>query len=213
MNGTDLRTFFAGLLWYEGAAAQSAPKPPFDGVLEAVAEYVGRHHKPPPAVADVLKSVGPDAIRPSVRHVRRRVDPDVIRLSVAKCLADAKRQHPTFAETVVRIIREKKLLDTAVYKKACLDKRQFSKIRKGAVFPDQFPYTPIKRTAVAMALALELPLDETEGLLKTAGLAFSDAIKADVIMRWFFVTRRFDIAEVNAVLFANKCPLLGSVRR
>jgi hypothetical protein len=110
------------------------------------------------------------------------------------------------------LIRVKNLSEVEVYTKARLDKRQFAKIRKGAR-PSGDPYTPSKETAVALALALELSLDEAGILLKKAGLALSDAIKADVIVSYFLEKRRYSVDEVNAVLYANGCPLLGTQSR
>ena len=117
-----------------------------------------------------------------------------------------------FAAFVMKLIRDRNLSEVEVYTKARLDKRQFAKIRKGAR-PTGKPYTPSKETAVALALALELSLDEAGTLLKKAGLALSDAIKADVIVSYFLENRRYSVDEANAVLYANGCPLLGTQSR
>lgn len=80
----------------------------------------------------------------------------------------------------------------------------FSKIRSN---PD---YTPRKRTILALAFALELTLEETQELLERAGYALSHAKKFDVIIEFFIQSSRFNIFEVNDVLFKYGLPGLGS---
>ena len=87
-----------------------------------------------------------------------------------------------FAATLLRLINVKGKTDAEVYKRANLDRKLFSKIRTGK------GYTPSKRTAIALAVALELSLDETDDLLDRAGYALSHAVKSDVIAEYFVTT-------------------------
>ena len=108
-----------------------------------------------------------------------------------------------FREMLLRLIDEKGLSDPYVYKKANLDRKLFSKIRCN---PD---YCPSRKTVIALAIALELTLDETSDLLSRAGYAFSPGSKADLIVEFCILNKIYDIFEVNMLLFKYGQPTLS----
>ena len=68
---------------------------------------------------------------------------------------------------------------------------------------------PSKKTAVALAVALELSLAETQDLLQRAGFALSRSVLFDVIIEYFITQRKYDIYEINNTLFAYDQQILG----
>ena len=110
----------------------------------------------------------------------------------------------SFSQAVLSLIDERGLTDAAVYKKANLSRQVFSKLRKDD------GYRPAKPTAVALAIALELDMDQTRELLQRAGYALSTASTFDAIVRYYIERRSYDIVAINQMLFAFDQPLLGS---
>lgn len=100
----------------------------------------------------------------------------------------------TFSEMLLRLIDKETDNVADIYKKAFIDRRHFHRIKTN---PD---YQPDKATVFLFALALELNVRETEKLLKTAGYAFSDSSKRDVIVKYFIEKKKYDIMEVEDAL-------------
>ena len=111
----------------------------------------------------------------------------------------------SFSQMVLRKIDEKGFeKDSDCYCKANIDRRLFSRLRCDE------KYHPKKTTAVALAIALELSLNETKELLLKAGYSLSHSIMFDVIIEYCILQKNYDIFEINELLFQYDQPLLGA---
>ena len=105
-----------------------------------------------------------------------------------------EKKEPSFSEKLFEIIDRKGLKDSAVYKKADIDRRLFSKIRS------DFDYHPAKNTAIRLCLALELDIIQTERLLESAGYCLSLSSTTDLVIRYCIEHKIFDIISVNEAI-------------
>jgi hypothetical protein len=108
-----------------------------------------------------------------------------------------------FSETLLKLIDRTGKKDSAIYKKANLSKQHFSKIRNNPA------YQPTKQTAIALALALELDLEQTKDLIGRAGYALSNSSKFDLIIRYFIEQKNYNVVEINIALYEFDQSLLG----
>ena len=109
----------------------------------------------------------------------------------------------TFSQALSRILREKDLTEPEVYNRVFMDRKLFSKIRNA---PD---YQPTKRTALLLAIGLQLNLDETRDFIGKAGFALTRSSRADIIVEYFLLHRIYDIQEIDETLYSFGEPTLN----
>ncbi|MGM9529163.1 MAG: macro domain-containing protein [Phascolarctobacterium sp.] len=108
----------------------------------------------------------------------------------------------SFSDRLFQLIDKKGLEEVTVYKKANMDRKHFSKLRKR-------DYTPKKPTVLALALAMGLNVDETTDLLSYAGLALAPNDKQDMIVKLCMENGVYDVLRVNELLFMHDVPTLN----
>lgn len=99
-----------------------------------------------------------------------------------------------FQNTLQQLIADRKLENSAVYTKALIDRKFFSKIISNK------DYVPKKMTVMALGLALELKFDEYVSFLASAGYAFMPSSKFDVIIKYCVLNEIYNLVEVDMIL-------------
>lgn len=107
----------------------------------------------------------------------------------------------TFSQMLLRLIDDRGLKDSEVYKKARIDRRHFSKIR------NDVHYVPNKKTVEAFTIALGLSVNEADELMNSAGYAFSKSSKQDIIISYFLENKIYDMFTINEVLDKYNQPI------
>ena len=150
------------------------------------------------------------------RRTRRRRDTELLceKSAVAEMMPCAmsgmsldeflRAKDAGFTEKLLELIAQRGMKNSAVYKRANISKQHFSKIIND---PNAKPSKP---TAIALALALELDLEETRDLIGRAGYALTGSSKFDLIIRYFIEKKNYNIVEINMALYEFDQNLLGS---
>ena len=98
-----------------------------------------------------------------------------------------------FQTLLFRYIDRTKLKDSDIYNRVNMDRRLFSKLRN-------LEYHPSKETIILLGLALELNIDELEDFLKSASYSLPTNNEYDLIIRFCFINKIYDVIEVNDML-------------
>lgn len=114
-----------------------------------------------------------------------------------------KKPGESFRDMLFRLIDERGLTDAQCYNRAGISRQVFAKIRSNP------QYQPKKATAVCFAIALELDLNQTNSLLKTAGYSFSPFNEFDIIVEYYIEHEKYDFFDINESLYAYGQELLA----
>ena len=108
-----------------------------------------------------------------------------------------------FHELLFKYIDSKNIKDSDVYNKVNIDRRLFSKIRS------DINYHPSKETVILLAVSLELDEDELLDLLNSASYSLPKNNVFDLIIRFCFEKKIYDVTKINELLYAYKCKTLS----
>lgn len=136
-----------------------------------------------------VHSIAVTGVRPLKKTNRKKISP----IDVDAFITQSKT-NLNFQNTLQQLIADRKLENSAVYTKALIDRKFFSKIISNK------DYVPKKMTVMALGLALGLKLDEYENFLASAGYAFMPSSKFDLIIKYCVMNEIYNLVEVDMIL-------------
>ena len=174
-----------------GAARESAPVAPGEAFMGAAAKVSGSADAMQMSASDMKPMAFASMAAPASKPGRKLED----------VIGDLDK---SFMELVWEFADRKGITEPELQKKAGIDRKAYSKLKCGT------SKNPSKSTALAIAIALELNLDDTKDLLSRAGLALSPCSKQDLIVRYFIEKENYDMFVINYALDEYGEPPLGS---
>ena len=115
---------------------------------------------------------------------------------------EKNKEKKTFQSKLFGYIDEKELTDPEVYNKVGIDRRLFSKIRSNN------DYHPSKETIILLGIALNLTEDEIEDLLESASYSLPKNTTFDLIIRFCFKEKIYNLNQINEFLYEHNCKTL-----
>ena len=174
-----------------GAAKESAPAASGEAFMGAAAKVSGAANAMQMSASDMKPMAFASMAAPASKPGRKLED----------VIGDLDK---SFMELVYEFADRKGITDPELQKRSLIDRKAYSKLKCGT------SKNPSKSTALALAIGLELNLDDTKDLLSRAGLALSPCSKQDLIVRYFIEKEIYEIDTINCTLFEYGEPPLGS---
>jgi hypothetical protein len=162
-------------------------------IIEGLREYIKDNYFPPQglssAVFGISAVMAARITGPLERHSFRVTSDDV-----SKYVRENKSRDD-FAHTLDSKRKEKGLTPAALYKRAGIDRRQYSR------FMGPEHRHPSMNTAISFGLALRLNRQEFDGFLQAAGYTLNRSSSRDVCIMYCLEKGIYDVEEVNVLLF------------
>lgn len=136
-------------------------------------------------------------------YSKKLFDEDLCDYSEIDNYIEKNKEKNTFQTKLFNYIDKKNLTDSEVYNKVGIDRRLFSKIRSNK------DYHPSKETVILLAVALKLTEDELEDLLEKASYSLPKNNAFDLIIRFCFKEKIYNLNQINEFLYEHKCKLLN----
>jgi hypothetical protein len=99
-----------------------------------------------------------------------------------------------FRSALGQYIKQKEISNSALYKKARIDRRLYWKCLRSN------DYHTSKKTVISLGLALELNINEMSKLLESAGFSFNFRSISDLVIKYCVEHAIFNIETVNMIL-------------
>ena len=134
------------------------------------------------------------------------VEEDLIserKCSSVQTFIDEHNTQNRFQTLLFKMIDDRNLKDSDVYNKVHIDRRLFSKIR------NDINYHPSKETIILLGISLELNENELEDLLDSASYSLPKNNNYDLIIRFCFINKIYDIDKINDFLSDYNCKLFS----
>ena len=116
-----------------------------------------------------------------------------------------RERESTFVEYLRDVIREKEVTDPELYRRAGMSRQLFNKIINDK------EYRPTKKTAIQLAVGLQMNMDETQKLLGKAGYALTRSSKQDIIVEYFIRKGAFDLLSIDLALADAGLPTIVKI--
>lgn len=114
------------------------------------------------------------------------------------------REEETFTEALLGLLAKQDCKDSEIYRAALMSRQLFNKI------VNDRDYQPKKSTALQLAVALRLDMEQTQALLAKAGYVMTRSSKSDLIVEYYIRHREYNLIMINMALFDAGCPQLGN---
>ena len=177
--------------WYGDSAAREETAAGRPGRPETAAERPGRS-----------ESAAGTAGRPAFLQSAPPDEDSAIEEMERKLSERMEHMADTFPQYLLYLIHKKGMENAAVYKRAIVDKKVFSKIKNN---PN---YHPQKLTALCLCIGAKLNMDESRDLLARAGYALSPCDKTDIIFSYFIENGIYDMIELDIQLEEHGLPCI-----